>query len=272
MSSFYRPATLRGPRSAAARTGRWRRAAAGWALAATLLVLAAGALLALRFHPRFAVTRVVLEGVPAMRRAEAERLTATWIGRPTLFTDLEAPIAALARLGWVQGASARRVVPDTVVVSIRARPPVALARRDGTLWTVDAAGTWLGTWDGRKAAPGEDWVLVDPGAGGEPVDALARGALFVSRLRDDDPALFARLSEVEVTGGGFAAWDRASQARLLFGGDALEPGRAAAAWRAYLALRPELERHALLRSEVDLRFRDRIILNAPRPEAAAGRT
>lgn len=246
--------------------------------AAVLLALAASAGLALRFHPRFSVSRVVLEGVPAMRRAEAEKLTEPWLGRPTLFTDLSIPVAALAKLGWVASASARRVVPDTVVVTVKARPPVALARRDGTLWTVDAAGTWLGPWEGRNASPTEDWVLVDPGpsaaeSGPSSTAAISRGAAFVSRLKQDDPALLERLSEVEVTaGGGYAAWDSTSGARLLFGPDALDPGRAAAAWRAYLALRPELERHALLSPEVDLRFRDRIILNAPRRDAAGGRT
>lgn len=267
---FYRPASVRGPRRPSRRLS-WRRALRTFLTGGILLGLAGAALAALRFHPRFAVRRVVLEGVPDMRRAEAERITASWIGSPVLFTDLAGPLADLASRSWVASATARRVVPDTVAVRVNARPPVALARRDGVLFTVDCAGTWLGAWDARKAAPGEDWVLVDPGDDASGSAAVARGAAFVARMREDDPALFARLSEVEVLSEGFAAWDRSARVRLLFGEDALESGRAAAAWRAYLALRPELERHQLLRPEADLRFRDRIILTPSRREAERGR-
>jgi hypothetical protein len=57
--------------------------------------------------------------------------------------------------------------------------------------------------------------------------------------------------------------DQIAKARLLFGLDAGEPGRAAPAWRAYLALRAEMERHALAANEADLRFQDQIVLKRP---------
>ena len=57
--------------------------------------------------------------------------------------------------------------------------------------------------------------------------------------------------------------DRHARARLLFGPDAAEPGKAAPLWRAFLALRPELDRHALSLAEADLRFAGRIVLKAP---------
>jgi hypothetical protein len=62
---------------------------------------------------------------------------------------------------------------------------------------------------------------------------------------------------------GFAVTDRVARARLLFGPDAVELGKAAPLWRAFLALRPELDRHALSATEADLRFAGRIVLKAP---------
>src|SRR5450759_4046282 len=100
----------------------------------TLAVLAAATfalsgLVVLRAHPRFAVNRVVMDGVPEARRAETEELTDAWIGRPLLFLDLEQPVAELSKKSWVAHASTRRIVPDTIAVRVVARPPVALVAR-----------------------------------------------------------------------------------------------------------------------------------------------
>ena len=162
------------------------------------------------------------------------------------------------------------MVPGTIHISVSARPPIALARNGGELWAVDAAGTLLGPHGGKGLAAADDWVVIDAEAGGP--RALARGAGFVNRIREDDPQLFIRLSEVAVVGDSFTVIDRESRTRLQFGPDALTPGRASALWRVYLGLRPELDRHSLLRSEADLRFNDRIILKAPASDAVRGKT
>jgi hypothetical protein len=230
----------------------------------------AGLLLVLRFHPRFTVTRVVLEGVPEARRAEAEAATDRCIGQPLLFVDLDRPVAALSSCAWVEKAIARRVIPGSIHISVTARPAIALARKEGELWSVDAAGTLLGPHAGKGLSAAGDFVVIDAESGG--AKALARGAAFVARIREDDPVLFARLSEVSVKADEFAVVDRESRTRLLFGPDALSPGRASALWRVYLTLRGELDRHALLRNEADLRFNDRIILKAPASDAVRGKT
>lgn len=258
MSSFYRP-----PASRVLRPTRRR----GYRIAVlpVVLVFVAGAAvfsvyLTLRLHPRFAVNRVVLEGVPESRRAEAEELTDGWIGKPLLFADIAGPVTALSGRSWVASASARRVVPDTISVRIVARPPVALARKGDEIWTVDRAGSWLGPYTGRAVGRDDDFVVIDPGV---VEDGVARGAAFLETLRNEDPALLARVSELLVRLDGFRLVDCVARVPLLFAPDANEPGRAAPIWRAYLALRPELERHALTTTEVDLRFADRIVLKAP---------
>ena len=284
-ASFYRPSSTRTPRSPR------RKASTRSAIALVLFVFLAGGSVAagaltLRLNARFSVLRVVLAGVPEARRAEAEELTDGWIGKPLLFVDLDTPIAALSKCPWVERVSARRVVPDTVTVQVTARPPVALARKDGVLWTVDRAGTWLGPYAGRAISGNDDFVVIDAGAGKEEKSededavekpealdpAVARGAAFIARLREDDPPLLARLSELEVEGDGFRVIDNVTHMRLRFGPDALAPGSTAAIWRAFLALVPELERHSLLGREADLRFADRIVLKAPAGDAGRGKT
>ncbi|HEV8267500.1 MAG TPA: hypothetical protein VGR00_04675, partial [Thermoanaerobaculia bacterium] len=143
--------------------------------------------------------------------------------------------------------------------------------REGDLWSVDRSGTGLGPYLGRGAREGDDFPLVDAEeAPDEETRAawIARGAAFVERLRSDDPALLHRLSEVLLREDGLTVVDQEARATLRFGLDAGEPHRAAAAWRAFLAVRDEASRHGLGTSEADLRFADRIVLPAP---ASSGR-
>ena len=270
MAEFYRPRRV--PQVSKTRP-TLRSAAIALVAALTFAALGASGLATLRLHPRFAVTRVVLDGVPEARRAEVEELTDRWIGGPLLFVDLDGPIAALSSRSWVRSASARRVVPDTVEVFVRPNPPVALARKDRALFTVDAQGNLLGAYTGRAISGADDFVLLDAETLPEPArsQGLARGAAFVARLAAEDPALLARVSEIEVLPDAFALVDQVVKARLLFAKDAAEPGRAAPIWRAFLALRPEMERRSLAIGEADLRFSDQIVLKHP-AEDGRGKT
>jgi len=68
VSSFYRPPASRVVRPTRRRTGR--RALVPGLVGLVLAVAALTGVVVLKHHPRFAVTRVVLEGVPESRRAE----------------------------------------------------------------------------------------------------------------------------------------------------------------------------------------------------------
>jgi cell division septal protein FtsQ len=261
LSAFYRLPASRTVRPMRRRAGRQLLVPAVVSL--LLVVLGLSGLLLLRTHPRFAVNRVVLEGVPEARRPEAEELTDGWIGRPLLFLDLDQPVAELSKRSWVASATARRIVPDTIAVRVVARPPVALvarAEKDGELWTIDRGGSFIGPYMGRALSKSDDFVVL---SGASDAAALARGARFLEVLREEDPELLARVSGIVLVPEGFAVTDRIAKACLLFGPDAAEPKRAAPPWRAFLALRPELDRHSLPATEADLRFAGRIVLKAP---------
>ncbi len=258
MSSFYRP-----PISRLARPRHRRSTWKGLLPALTLLslaLLALGGALVLRHHPRFAVKRVVLEGVPDARRAEAEEVTDPLLGRPLLFVDLDAAVSGLARQPWVARAAARRLVPDTLLIRIEARPPLALARRAGTLWTVDKGGAWLGPYEGRALSGEDDFPIIDATGDDESVRCAAA---FLASLKDVDPALFSRVSDVLVSPEGLVVTDRLARARLVVGKNPEETPRTAATWRAFLALVPDLSRRGLPDDSADLRFDGRIVLHTP---------
>lgn len=267
--AYYRPGTIRPPRPAR-RKETTRRLVLGGLLLVLLGGGTAAAWAAVRGHPRFLVNRVVLTGVPEAHRDEVESLSDPWIGRPLLSADLDAAIADLSARPWVARAAARRVVPDTITVHVEPRAPVALARREGELWTVDADGRWLAPFAGGPRAP--RYVVLDPSGAPTPEEGAALGARLLARLEAEDPELLTRVSEVEVLADGFAVVDSPARLRLLLASDALRPSRAFARWRAFLALAPELARLGLLSREIDLRFENRIVLKAPAAERVRGAT
>jgi hypothetical protein len=245
------------------RRGAGRRLLVPAVVCLLFVVLGLSGLLLLRTHPRFAVNRVVLEGVPEARRSDAEELTDGWIGRPLLFLDLDAPVAELSKRSWVASATARRIVPDTIAVRVVARPPVALVARPdkgNELWTIDRGGTFIGPYTGRALSKSDDFVVL---SGASDAASLERGAKFIEVLREEDSDLLGRVSGVVLVPEGFSVTDRIARASLLFGPDAAETKKAAPMWRAFLALRPELDRHSLPATEADLRFSGRIVLKAP---------
>lgn len=61
-------------------------------------------------------------------------------GEPLLLLDLDGAVAGVSRHPWVKRATARRIFPDTVVLQVEERVPVALLLLDG-LYLVDADGT-----------------------------------------------------------------------------------------------------------------------------------
>jgi hypothetical protein len=261
VSSFYRPPSSRlvRPRH---RRAAWRSLLPALSVLALGLATLGGALV-LKHHPRFSVKRVVLEGVPDARHAEADELTDPLLGRPLLFLDLDAAVDGLARRPWVARTSARRIVPDTLLIRVEARPPLALARRGGALWTIDKAGAWLGPYEGRALSSEDDFPIVD-GLGDE--ESVRLGAAFLAVLKSEDPVLFSRVSDVTITPDGLAVTDRVARARLVVGTDPGEVPHTAAAWRAFLALGPDLSRRGLPADAADLRFDGRIVLHLP-PDA-----
>lgn len=89
----------------------------------------------------FRVNEVFVEGrentpVAALRKAlKVER------GAPILFVDLAAARERLLALPWVRDVSVERVLPDTVVVHLVERRPMALWQHEGRFALIDDTGT-----------------------------------------------------------------------------------------------------------------------------------
>jgi cell division septal protein FtsQ len=221
---------------------------------------------ALTRAPEFAVRRIEVEG---RHRAPAGSIEARLAGLSgnLLELDLDAAAAAAAGDPWVASAAAKRILPDTLRVTVVEREPCAIAVVDDVPVVVDATGAVIGR--SGPDLPDDLPVLtgLDRLRGAARDAALARGASRVDVLRRSAPQWLAGLSELDV-----AAADRIV-ARTIEPGPrlVLDPQDVGRNVGAYLDLRREIERRVGPLAYVDLRWQGRIAVMPAPPDSETTR-
>jgi cell division protein FtsQ len=116
------------------------------------------------------VRHVELTGAREQRRLD---IYAAVLNGPTnamLATDLEAVRARLRALPWIADASVQRRLPDTLVIEVSERKPVALWQLRGKLAAIDISGRILAR--DRLERWNDLPILIGPGANARARDAL----------------------------------------------------------------------------------------------------
>jgi cell division protein FtsQ len=106
-----------------------------------LAEVARGALMQRSLALGFSVNEVFVEGRKNTPVAALRKALAVERGAPILFVDLAAARERLLALPWVSDVSVERVLPDTVVVHLIERRPMALWQHNGRFALIDATGT-----------------------------------------------------------------------------------------------------------------------------------
>lgn len=88
----------------------------------------------------FSVNEVFVEGRKNTPAKALRKALAIERGAPILFVDLDAARERLLALPWVSDVSVERVLPDTVVVHLIERRPMALWQHDGRFALIDETG------------------------------------------------------------------------------------------------------------------------------------
>ena len=234
------------PRTGTARAPRWRLAAAG--------VLAAGLLATPLWGPRvlarldfFRVRRVEVLGLrftppgEVLQRLHVDTMNSVW-------EPLEPLVARVASHPQVERVVVSRRLPGTLVVEVTERRPVALVPGGVTLHAVDERGVRLPLEPSRTPV---DAPIVTTA----PRDTAVYHLL--GAMQRDAPRLYARVSAVRPAGGGemllqltdlpVRTMTTVTLARL---GD-IEP------------VERDLARRQLRAAELDLRYRDQVIVRLP---------
>jgi cell division protein FtsQ len=89
--------------------------------------------------PRFAVTTLEISGNQHLTRDEIFAAAGVQVGDNVFRANLDGVVAELRKNPWVASASARRVLPHTIEISVREHVPAAIVQLGG-LYLVDDAG------------------------------------------------------------------------------------------------------------------------------------
>ncbi|MBM4365345.1 MAG: FtsQ-type POTRA domain-containing protein [Deltaproteobacteria bacterium] len=108
-----------------------------WSLGVAALAGALAWLLVVSPHVRYRHLRVV--GAQRAEAAHLRHLADLPLGEPLVMLDLDRAAAGAERHPWVASVEVRRSFPDTVVLQVREREPVAILHVDG-LYLVDESG------------------------------------------------------------------------------------------------------------------------------------
>jgi cell division septal protein FtsQ len=151
--------------------------------------------------PWLRVQKIRVVGNQRLHAGEVESLLEGMTGQSLLAVDLARWRSRLFASAWVVDATLRRRLPGTIVVEVRERVPMGIARAGTDLYLVDAAGTVIDEYGPRYAdcdLPIIDGLIATPVPVPPAVDR-PRGRL-VSRLMAElrtRPDLARRVSQID---------------------------------------------------------------------------
>ena len=256
------------------RKARLTRSLRRWSAIATALAIIgvslfqAGAHAVERFRhvEGLAIEHIEVEGAHRSGSQAIEARLQVYLGRNIVDLNLYEVVATAQTDPWVLAASAKRVLPRTLVVTVTERQPTAVAIIEKAPYVVDATGFVTG----RLEAGGFEELPVIRGLDGmsreELVVALRRGVGSIARLRATAGAWVGEIAEID-----FSRPDRIVVRTVDPGPEILlDPRRVDRNVNRYLELRREIARGAGPLVYVDLRWQDRIsvmpAVNFPRME------
>lgn len=203
------------------------------------------------------VKTVEVRGNHFLSEGEIRELLGPADGANILGLDIDDLKRRLRASPWLDEATVRRTLPDTLLVEVREREPLALAEVD-RLYLMDAEGDLIDLYGARTAA--YDLPIVRGLAGLGEDERRARAAR-VADLLHDLGELQAEVSEIAVEPGGDLS------VVLRRGGEILRLG--APPYRrgvaAFLGMRRDLVERCPHAEYFDLRFRGRIFAKEPAP-------
>jgi cell division protein FtsQ len=183
-------------------------------------------------------------------------------GIPLLRVSLEQKRQQVMTLPWVRSATVARAFPNTLVVSVVERTPVAFLNFGGHLALIDEEGVVL---DKPAKATFDFPVLTGLEAAGDARERRARVGLyteFLRRVAEDATASGWLISEVDLSDSDDlrALLARGSETiSVHFGHEDFRER-----FQNFLALLPELRTQQRRIDSIDLRYRNQVVVNPER--------
>jgi cell division protein FtsQ len=244
------------------RKARLTRSLRRWSLIAMALAIIGAALFQAfshaveRFKERggLSIERVEVEGAVRGGAESIYNRLASYVGQNIVDVNLYEVAAVAESDPWVLSASAKRILPGTLQVTVEERHPAAIAVIGGAGYVVDTTGFVV-----SRLKRGE-FQHLPVFTGLDDLDrkalaaAMVRGVRTIARLKGSAGVWVGEIAEMD-----FSRPDRIAVRTVDSGPEILlDPGRVERNLNRYLELRREIARRAGRLEYVDLRWQDRI--------------
>lgn len=199
---------------------------------------------------RFAIERVETTGSVHTSPAAIAKITDRYRGANLFRLDIARLQGELASLPWVERVAIEKKIPNTLMIHVFERQPVALASAAGVIRYVDHKGISFAPLTVAEGNP--ELPLI---TGAAPVD-LQRTVEFLQSVRRSEPDLYARISEIQpIAPDSYRVFDRDLQTTVL-----LPPADFSDKWRRLYAIARSNGTPKGALEYADLRFERRIVV------------
>jgi cell division septal protein FtsQ len=244
------------------RKARLTRSLRRWSAMALALVIVGVALFQAGSH---AVDRIKMLGGLTVRHLEIvgadrggsesiRKRLASFVGRNIVDIDLDEVRAAVIDDPWVLGASAKRVLPGTLHVTVLERHPAAVAVIDEIAYVVDTTGFVVGRLEPGSFERLPTLTGLDRYEGQGLEAVLAYGVRTIGRLHEVAGPWAGELAEMDLSRRDRIAVRTGDPGPAIL----LDPERIDRNLNRYLGLQREIARRAGRLEYIDLRWQDRI--------------
>lgn len=198
------------------------------------------------------IERVEVRGVVRLSPDEVRRWAAVPPGARLVPLDVSAVVARLSGRPWVRSVAVHKRFPDTLVVTVTERIPIAIAKTDRRSWLIDDEGTVI-----TSTALDAGFPVVIGGSASRPAGLVVGASLLRGYRAAGSPAPGLGALVIDVTAPRDPIVQLAEGLRIRFGRGDYEDK-----WRRYLAIQRDVMERAPGPQLVDLRFRDRAVVMA----------
>ncbi|TDI34630.1 MAG: FtsQ-type POTRA domain-containing protein [Acidobacteria bacterium] len=216
--------------------------------------------------PLFAIDHILVEGFNRGDPDDLQARLAFWLGSNLVAADLEIVRQQALAAPWVQDASVRRILPNTLAVRLTEKEPAAMTVLAGHLHLVDRDGRLIVPWD-----PGLTGVDLPLLTGLDALDMAARpeqaraGLKVMAQLMQYNMELMNELSEIDLSRGDRVTIRLNSEPAPLY----LSRENVIINLDHYLAIRDDIHSRVAAVQAIDLRWRGRVVV-IPESEQIAG--
>ena len=198
-------------------TRRSRRRRLTWIVSGASLLLVVGFVTGAVYSPILSLKTIQVEGASRVSSASVRAAVKAQLGRPLALVDFDSITRSLSKFPLIRSFVTETVPPDTLIIRIAERAPIATVATSSGFSVVDPAGIVIDS--GAERQPGLPLIELGAATSGSPAFTASVGVLLAlpPKLLKQVDTVTAQTSDdvtLTLTGGQSVVWGSVDQSAL----------------------------------------------------------